>query len=79
MKIIYSASNAIEANLLKDILQQEGVDAHISGEYLQGGMGELPAMGLIHILVDDDDSDQAEKIISAWERGSFQLDSNQST
>jgi len=73
MKNIYDAKNTIEANLIKNILQQEGVSAHIRGEYLQGGMGELPAMGLVSIMVDDADCQRAEKIIRDWEQGAYAI------
>lgn len=73
MKKIFDASNTIEANLLKNILEQEGIAVHISGEYLQGGMGELPAMGLVSIMVEDEDSSRAEKIIRDWEQGAYAI------
>lgn len=73
MKKIYDANNNIEANLLKNILEQEGIEAHISGEYLQGGMGELPAMGLISIMVEDEDQLRAEKVVRDWERGEYAI------
>jgi len=73
MKKIFDASNTIEANLLKNILEQEGITVYISGEYLQGGMGELPAMGLVSILVEDDEKVRAEKIIRAWEQGDYAI------
>lgn len=71
---IYDASNSLEANLLKGILEQEGVSALISGEYLQGGLGELPAMGLISILVEEHDQKRATNIIRDWEQGKYSLD-----
>lgn len=74
MKNIYDALNSIEANLIKDILEREGIDAYINGVYLQGGMGELPAMGLVSIMVDDDDSQRAEKVIRDWERGVYAIE-----
>lgn len=73
MKNIYDAQNTIEANLIKNILEQEGVSAHIRGEYLQGGMGELPAMGLVSIMVEDEDTKRAENIIRDWERGAYAI------
>lgn len=73
MKNIFDASNTIEANLLKNILEQEGVAAYISGEYLQGGMGELPAMGLVSVMVEDEDCQRAEKIIRDWEQGDYAI------
>lgn len=73
MKIIYSPVNAVEARLLQDILQQEGITTYISGEYLQGGMGELPVMGLINLLVEDDEQYRAERVIRSWERGDYAI------
>ncbi len=73
MKNIFDASNSIEANLIKNILEREGVVAYISGEYLQGGMGELPAMGMVHIMVENEDQQQAEKIIRDWEQGVYSI------
>lgn len=74
MVSIYSTSNGIEANLLRDILQREGIAAHISGEYLQGGIGELPVTGLINVLVDEADSRRAEKIVRDWDQGVYTLE-----
>ncbi len=45
MKVVFDASSNIEAHLVKHQLQQAGIDAKIEGEYLQGAVGELPAMG----------------------------------
>lgn len=73
MKNIYDAQNTIEANLIKNILEQEGVSVHIRGEYLQGGMGELPAMGLVSLIVEDEDAQRAEKIIRDWEQGAYAI------
>ena len=40
---LYEAADRIEAQILKDHLLEEGVEAVILGDYLSGGMGELPA------------------------------------
>ncbi len=40
---LYEAADRIEAQLLKDHLQDEGIAAVILGDYLSGAMGELPA------------------------------------
>ena len=74
MMKVYDASNTIVANLLKSILEREGIDVFINGEYLQGGIGELPAIGLISIMVEEEDAPLAEKIIAAWEKGDYALD-----
>ena len=74
MKKIYDATSGLEANLLKNILQLEGIAAHINGEYLQGAAGELPVMGLVSVLVDEDDVWRAEKIVRNWERGDYAIE-----
>ena len=73
MKILYQAANGIEANLLKNILEREGISVYISGEYLQGGVGELPAIGLVSLMVGDEDLVRAKKIVRDWEDGAYAL------
>lgn len=74
MKKVFDAQNTIEANLIKNILEQEGIEAYISGEYLQGGMGELPVMGMIGVMVDETDRYHAEQIVQNWEDGKYAID-----
>ena len=67
LKIAYRAQNLIDAQLVKDQLAFQQINCRIQGEYLPGAMGGLPAMGLIHVLVSDDDYVDARKIIDEWE------------
>ncbi|MCQ9374083.1 DUF2007 domain-containing protein [Methyloversatilis sp. XJ19-13] len=67
MKTLYEAASLVEAHLLKDLLAQEGVPAVIHGEFLQGGMGELPAAGLIRLMVDDHHYGAGRAVIERWE------------
>lgn len=66
MKTVLHALDAIEANLVKGLLESEGVQSSVLGEYLQGGIGELPPMGLIRVVVDAKDYEQAKNIIDNW-------------
>lgn len=68
MKQVYAPANAAEAHMLAHMLHQNGITAHIHGEALQGGVGELPAAGLLQLLVVDEDYDRARALIAAWER-----------
>ena len=52
MRIVYHAENIIDANLVKAALEHEHVAAFISGEYLTGAIGELPAWNLVAVMVD---------------------------
>ena len=39
----------------------------VEGEYLQGGIGELPAAGLVNVVVDDEQAQHALAVIRDWE------------
>jgi hypothetical protein len=63
MQIIYRAASIIDANLVKSALDSVGVMAFISGEYLTGGMGELPVSGLVNVMVADIDIERALPVV----------------
>lgn len=67
MHNVYNAFNSIQAHLVKILLQGEGIESYVSGDYLQGAMGELPAMGVIRVMVDESDIQQAKAVIRDWE------------
>lgn len=73
MQIVYEAANTIEANLLKGLLEQEGIETFVNGEYLVGGIGELPVSGIVNLSVEEDDMAKALKIIEAYEAGEYSL------
>ncbi|MGA7439241.1 MAG: DUF2007 domain-containing protein [Luteibacter sp.] len=63
MRIVYHAQSLIDAHLVRDALEQVGIPAFISGEYLTGAMGELPVMGLVAVMVPDSAVEAAEGIV----------------
>ncbi len=63
MKIVYRAANIIDANLFKGTLEQSGIPAFVSGEYLTGGIGELPVGGLVNVMVADIDVARAGPVV----------------
>ncbi len=67
MKTVYEASSAVEAHMLQDLLQQQDIPSHIHGEFLTGAVGELPAAGLVRLVVEDDHYSQARAAIAQWE------------
>jgi hypothetical protein len=67
MKSVYDASNNIEAHLVMHQLQQAGIDATIQGEFLQGGVGDLPAAGNVRVMVPENDFEEARSVIADWE------------
>ncbi|MDO9004320.1 MAG: DUF2007 domain-containing protein [Aquabacterium sp.] len=70
MKTVYNAANVLEAQMLLDVLRQEGITAHLRGAYLQGAMGELPAAGLVRLEVAEEDHLRAREAIDRWEAAS---------
>ena len=70
MQTVYEASNAVEAHILQGYLAQEGIAVQVVGAYLQGGVGELPAHGLVRLLADEDDYERARAAILRWEAAS---------
>lgn len=53
--------------MIKELLNMQGIEAHINGEHLQSGVGELPAINLVKVSVNDNDFAQAKEIIELWE------------
>lgn len=73
MPTVYRARDITDAAMIRDVLGQSGIDAHVRGGDLQSGMGELPAGGLVAVWVDDADAVAARDVVARWERGEFAL------
>lgn len=69
MRIVYRAENIIDANLVKNALSFEGIDAYVSGEYLTGAVGELPVWNLVSVMVSDHDIERAAPVVEAVDAG----------
>jgi len=67
MKLIYKASNIIEAHIIKGLLESHGIAAHVGGYYLQGGVGDLAVRDFATLHVADEDQQRAIEIISEYE------------
>ena len=48
---VYEAANLIDAHLVRQALEAEGIPAFIRGEALIGGMGDLGVFGLVAVMV----------------------------
>jgi hypothetical protein len=79
---LYECANLIEAHLLKGMLLQCDIDVVLHGEDLAGGMGELPAAGLLVLWVNKQHMAQAKSLIEEYEQQNsnevFNEDDNQS-
>ena len=65
--VVYHASTSIEAYLIKNLLEQQEIPAYVFGDYLQGGVGEIPAIGLVTVNVSDSDFTRAKEIVDEWD------------
>ena len=68
---VFSATSTTEAHLVKGLLAQFGIEAEVSGHYLQGAFGELPVTNMIQVLVDSTDEQRARDIVARYDRGEF--------
>lgn len=66
---VYRAANALQAKLLQSALAEAGIRSQIVGEFLQGGLGDLPLGWPTspRIIVADDDEAAARRVIVEWE------------
>ena len=67
MKTVFEPSNSLEGYMLQDLLKQRGIDSRLDGAHLQGGVGELPASGLVRLVVSEEDFRAARAVIDDWE------------
>ncbi len=67
MKSVFEASSGLDAHMVLNLLELHDISGRIEGEYLQGGIGELQAMGFVRVLVAEEDYDEARQVISDWE------------
>ena len=53
MHTVYRAANLFDAHLVKDALEHAQIPAFIAGEHLIGGVGQLPALDYLAVMVPD--------------------------
>ncbi|MCV6610043.1 MAG: DUF2007 domain-containing protein [Amphritea sp.] len=69
MQEIYRAADITEAHIIAGMLESHGIEAHVGGHYLQGGVGELGTMNFATIAVQEEDAEQAGQLIADYEQG----------
>jgi hypothetical protein len=63
MRTVYHAEGIVDAHLVKDALENAGIPAFVNGEYLIGGMGQLPARDFMTVSVPEIFADDAGPIV----------------
>ena len=74
MKPLHHARHAAEAHLIRGYLESHGVTAIVRGEYLAGGIGELPADLCKVWVVDDDEFARADALLRQFLQGAVALE-----
>ena len=67
MKRVFEARDGLEAHMVAGLLEQAGLMAQVHGDLLQGGVGDLPALGLAGVWVADSDEERAREVIRDYE------------
>jgi len=62
---VYSAADIQEAHIIKNALEEAGIEARVVGDHLQNAVGELPAVTIApRVWVNAENFDQARKMIA---------------
>ncbi len=66
---VYRAEHDLQAHVVRDHLEAEGIAARVDGEFLQGALGGLPLgwASAARVLVAESDAAAARKIIAQVE------------
>ncbi|HLS83689.1 MAG TPA: DUF2007 domain-containing protein [Arenimonas sp.] len=64
---VYIAQSALDAQLVRDLLTGSGIHAHVFGPNVAGAIPEVPASGLIRVVVEDSEAEEARALIRDWE------------
>ena len=70
---VFTASNSLEANIVKGMLEANNIPAYIQGEYLQGAIGELSAIDYAFVSVDEVNESKAVNLVNEYETGSYSI------
>jgi hypothetical protein len=63
LRTVYETSDRLQAHLIRSVLEDAGIPAHVGGDALQGAMGELPLTMLsIRVQVAPEHAEQAREI-----------------
>jgi hypothetical protein len=79
-EIVYTAHGQLDAEMIKVLLESNGVQASVAGESVGKSYGIiLGPLGDMDILVPVDQADTARSILDAMERGDLDLGSEEKT
>lgn len=69
MKLIYSSSNTLLVNHVRNLLEVSGIEVQMKNEFLGGAAGELPPTeSWPELWVAEEDLARAQQVIDAFQR-----------
>lgn len=72
MKIIYKARDIIEAHIVAGMLNANGIETHVGGYYLQGGIGDVAVFDFANVQVAEEDVNRASSLVTEYENAEKQ-------
>ena len=69
MRTVYEAGNLLDAHLVRQALEAEGIPAFVRGEALVGGLGDLGVFGLLAVMVPEAAWPRARDVVEALALG----------
>jgi hypothetical protein len=76
MKKVFQSDNYLEAQIVLGLLQSDGFAAESSGNFLLGGVGELPAADFYILRVPEAQHPAAKQLVTDYEKGDLDFDFN---
>lgn len=67
MKIVFKASNIIEAHIVAGMLNSCGIQTYVGGHFLQGAIGDLCPSGFANVFVAPEDFDLACTLVAEYD------------
>ena len=67
MKIIYKAKDIIEAHIVAGMLNANGIETHVGGYYLQGGVGDVAVFDFANVQIADEDMAAALPLVAEYD------------
>lgn len=77
MQLIYRAGDITEAHIVAGMLRAHGLECHVGGHYLQGGIGDMAVQDFAVVHVADEDVTAAKELIAQYESDDKTADAEQ--
>lgn len=77
MKPVYIASSETEADIIKSLLLNAGIEAETSADDSGGMLPNLALSGGVGVLVDEDRETEAREVLEEYDRGETAIDEEQ--